>query len=65
MTATVLPTSFATRRGLGETDVELLTGGMCLTARLERPEDHFEEAALELAHRRYRRLGLTAGMKST
>lgn len=58
MTATVLPASFANRNGLGDTDVELLTAGLCLTARLEQPEDHFEDAVLELASRRYRRLGL-------
>lgn len=58
MPATVLPTSITTRSGLGETDVELLTAGLCLTGRLDRPEDHFEDAVLELANRRYRGLGM-------
>jgi hypothetical protein len=58
MPATVIPMSFPTRSGLGETDRDLLTAGLCLTARLDNPEDHFEDAVLELAHRRYKGLSI-------
>lgn len=59
MSATVLPTSLtATRTGLDETSQEILAAGLCLTGNLGDPEDHFEDAVLELAHRRYKGLGV-------
>ena len=58
MPATVIPMSFPTRSGLGETDRDLLTAGLCLTAKLPNPEAHFEDALLELASRRYKGLSL-------
>jgi hypothetical protein len=58
MSATVIPMSFPTRSGLGETDRDLLTAGLCLSARLPNPEAHFEDVLLELAQRRYKGLSL-------
>jgi hypothetical protein len=36
----------------------VLEAGLCLHARLPKPEEHFEEPVLEAASRRYRRVGL-------
>ena len=58
MPATIIPMSFPTRSGLGETDRDLLTAGLCLTAKLPNVDDHFEDVVLELATRRYKGLGL-------
>lgn len=57
MPATLFPSS-THRTAMSDTEQDVLTAALCLSARLPDPEQHFEDAILEIAQRRYRGLGL-------